>query len=179
MNAKLPDEERTTTEIKVAWQRAATETRAVLRQASSAWSGHSCPGTAECCQLAVTKRPPWLWPSEWKVIEERLKRDQRPLPAVRTDGACPFLDAGGLRCSIYEDRPLGCRTYFCHRIQGPAKLPGEETNALLDRLRSLNLAADDEASPRSILDWAQSVRKAGSQANWAHANGPPAHDESE
>ena len=153
MNAKLPDGERSTTEIKVAWRRAATETRAVLLKASAAWSGHSCPGTAECCQLAVTGRPPWLWPSEWKVIEERLSREKRGLPLARRDGGCPFLDPSGLKCSIYEDRPLGCRTYFCHRIQGPAKLPGPETDGLLDRLRALNLATDDAAAPRSILEW--------------------------
>jgi Fe-S-cluster containining protein len=102
----------------------------------------------------VTKRPPWLWPSEWKVIEERLARDKRQMPAARSDGACPFLDSSGLRCSIYEDRPLGCRTFFCHRVVGPSKLPADETNALLERLRDLNLAVDDSASPRSILEWA-------------------------
>jgi uncharacterized protein len=153
MNPKLPDDERTDAEIKVAWRRAATETRAVLRQASAAWARHTCPGTSECCQLAVTKRPPWLWPSEWKVLEAGLEKAKRPLPPRRADGGCPFLDAAGLRCTVYEDRPLGCRTFFCHRIEGPAKLPADETNALLERLKGLNLATDDEAEPRSILDW--------------------------
>ncbi|MDP1823851.1 MAG: YkgJ family cysteine cluster protein [Archangium sp.] len=155
MSAKLPDEERTDAEMKVAWLRATTETRAVLRQASAAWAKHSCPGTAECCQLAVTKRPPWLWPSEWKVMEARLKRDGRGVPPARGDGACPFLDSEGKRCTVYEDRPLGCRTYFCHRVVGPAKLPGGETNAALDRLRALNVAVDDSAAPRSILEWVE------------------------
>ncbi|MDP3151289.1 MAG: YkgJ family cysteine cluster protein [Archangium sp.] len=150
---KLPDEERTDAEIKVAWQRAATETRAVLRQGSAAWARHSCPGTSECCQLATTKRPPWLWPSEWKVLEARLARDRRALPAARADGGCPFLDAGGKRCTVYEDRPLGCRTFFCQRIIGPNKLPADETNALMERLSALNLAVDDRCEPRSILDW--------------------------
>ena len=163
MSATLPDDERTDVELKpedrlqqqlkVAWRRAATETRAVLRQGSAAWRKHSCPGTAECCQLAITKREPWLWPSEWKVIEERLARDRRPIPGPRADGACPLLDKEGKRCSVYDDRPLGCRTYFCHRIIGPEKLPGDETNALLERLRALNVAVDDAASPRSISTW--------------------------
>lgn len=153
MNAKLPDDERTEAEMKVAWRRAATETRAVLRQASAAWARHSCPGTSECCQLAVTQRPPWLWPSEWKVLEAALERAGRPLPPARSDGGCPFLDAAGRRCTVYEDRPLGCRTFFCHRIEGPAKLPADETNALLERLRALNLATDDQAAPHSILEW--------------------------
>jgi hypothetical protein len=158
MSSKLPDEERTDAEMKVAWRRAATETRAVLRQASAAWARHSCPGTAECCQLAVTKRPPWLWPSEWKVLEAGLVRAGRVLPPARSDGGCPFLDTDGRRCSVYEDRPLGCRTFFCHRIAGPSKLPAEETNALLDRLRAINVATNDDAAPHSILEWHAAAR---------------------
>ncbi len=139
--------------MKVAWRRAVTETRAILSKADAAWSKHGCPGTAECCQLAVTRRPPWLWPSEWKVIEAHLLRERRPLPPARADGGCPFLDAAGLRCTVYEARPLGCRTFFCHRITGPTKLPADETNALLDRLRSLNVSTHDDALPHSILEW--------------------------
>jgi Fe-S-cluster containining protein len=153
MRAKLLDDTATKSEMKVAWKRAAQETRAVLRQGSAAWAKHSCPGTAECCQLAVTKREPWLWPSEWVVIEERMKREKRAMPPPRADGACPFLDGSGKRCSIYEDRPLGCRTFFCSRIVGPSKLPADETNSLLERLRAINLAVDDSADARSILSW--------------------------
>jgi Fe-S-cluster containining protein len=152
MAFKLPDhDEKTDAEMAVAWRRAVTETKAVLTKADAAWARHGCPGTAECCQLAVTKRPPWLWPSEWKLLEHA----RRPLPPARADGGCPFLDEAGKRCTVYASRPLGCRTYFCHRIEGPAKLPKDETNALLERLKALNLAVDDEAEPRSILDWHQ------------------------
>lgn len=125
------------------------ETQAVLRKADAAWAKHSCPGTAECCQLAKTGRPPVLWPSEWELLKAK-----GPVPPPRADGGCPFLDAEGKRCTVYADRPLGCRTFFCHRIVGPAKLPAEETNALFNRLRALNLAVDDEAAPKSILEWA-------------------------
>lgn len=149
----VPDGDDDEREMKLAWRRAVTETRAILAKASVTWSKHGCPGTAECCQLAVTKRPPWLWPSEWKVLEEHLRREKRALPPPRADGACPFLDASGKRCTVYEARPFGCRTYFCHRITGPANLPADETNALLDRLRSANVAADDSATPRAITDW--------------------------
>ncbi|MFT3709745.1 MAG: YkgJ family cysteine cluster protein [Archangium sp.] len=154
MRGKVADDDADAVEIALAWRRAVTETRLVLTRASEAWSAHGCPGTAECCQLAITKREPWLWPSEWKVIEARLKRDGRVLPPKRADGACPFLDAAtGKRCTIYEDRPFGCRTFFCHRITGPAKQPADQTNALLERLRASNIAADSESQPRSILDW--------------------------
>ncbi|MBS1152131.1 MAG: hypothetical protein H6Q89_3829 [Myxococcaceae bacterium] len=129
---------------------ALTETRAVLRQADRAWSKHGCPSTAECCQLQTTGRPPWLWPSEWALV---VKKVNGVLPPARADGGCPFLDPSGKRCTVYEDRPLGCRTFFCHRITGPAAVPAEATNGLFDRLRALNVALDDEAQVRSLPDW--------------------------
>lgn len=139
-------------------RRALAETRHVLREGSRAWAPYSCPGSAECCQLAVTKRPPWLWPTEWAVLVDRLARERRPLPPKRPDGACPFLDASGKRCTVYEDRPLGCRTFFCGRVQGPARVPADETNALLERLEALNLALDARAAPRALPDWIDGER---------------------
>jgi Fe-S-cluster containining protein len=134
-------------------RRAVTETRAILGQASQAWSPFSCPGTAECCQLSKTGRPPWLWPSEWELLLERLVKEKRTLPPVRADGGCPFLDAAGRRCTVYEDRPFGCRTFFCHRIIGPSKQPAESTNTLLERLAAANIAWRSDATPRSLPDW--------------------------
>ena len=151
---KVADETSDTGDF-VAWRRAVTETRAVLQKAAAAWSRHGCPASGECCQLSVTKRQPYLWPSEWKLLLAHLQREKRALPAVRADGACPFLDGTGKRCSVYEARPFGCRTFFCHRITGPLKQPADETNALLDRLAALNLAVDDQAAPRAMLDWFQ------------------------
>ncbi len=134
------------------------ETEAVLRKADAAWSRHGCPASGECCQLAMTRREPWLWPSEWALLLERLRREGRKLPPPRADGGCPFLDGAGLRCTVYESRPFGCRTFFCARITGPTRQPATETNGLLERLAALNLALDDEATPRAILDWAASGR---------------------
>jgi uncharacterized protein len=136
------------------------ETKFILKQASAVWAAYSCPGTAECCQLKVTQRLPYLWPSEWQVLLEDLRRQKRAIPEARSDGACPFLDAGGLRCTVYEARPFGCRTYFCHRIQGPAQVPADKTNALLERLHKLNIAHDSQANPKSILEWWQETAPA-------------------
>lgn len=132
---------------------ALTETKAVLRKADAAWAKHACPGTAECCQLKTTGRPPYLWPTEWKLLEAK-----GPVPPPRADGGCPYLDAAGKRCTVYADRPLGCRTFFCHRITGPKKQPGAETDALFERLKALNLALDDEAKPRSLPEWVAGSR---------------------
>lgn len=129
------------------------ETRAVLTQADAAWKAHGCPASAECCQLEKTQRPPYLWPSEWAVLLAFLKKEKRPLPPPRVDGGCPFLQADGKRCSVYEARPFGCRTFFCHRRVGPSKLPADKTNALLERLAALNLALDSQSPVRSLPDW--------------------------
>jgi Fe-S-cluster containining protein len=134
-------------------RRAVTETRAVLTKASELWRPYSCPGTAECCQLSKTGRPPWLWPSEWELLRERLAKDRRPVPPARSDGGCPFLDETGRRCTVYEDRPFGCRTFFCHRIIGPTKQPADATNALLERIASANIAWQSGAEPRALPDW--------------------------
>jgi Fe-S-cluster containining protein len=134
---------------------AITETRAVLRKADAAWAKHSCPSSAECCQLKTTGRPPWLWPSEWQLLMQRTKGT---VPPERADGGCAFLDADGKRCTVYEDRPFGCRTFFCHRIRGPAQVPSGPTEALLERLKALNLALDDEARVRSLPDLIREAR---------------------
>lgn len=132
-------------------KRAVAETLAVLRKASAQWAPYRCPGTAECCQLGVTKREPWLWPTEWQVILNHLAQEHRAMPPPRADGGCPFLDGSGQRCTIYEARPFGCRTFFCHRIEGPARQPVAATNTLLERLMRINVSLDAQAEPRAML----------------------------
>src|SRR5208283_6232153 len=101
-------------------RRALQHLSAVYRLADAAYRPYRCPGTAECCQLATTKREPWLWPIEWEAL---LAAKGGHLPAERADGGCPFLAEDGKRCSVYAARPFGCRTFYCHRIQGPAHEP--------------------------------------------------------
>lgn len=157
MVRKLADDDDERAELREhpALARALTETRAVLRKLSETWAPFSCAGTAECCQLAVTKRPPFLWPTEWRLLLDRLKRERRSLPSPRADGACPFLDAAGKRCTVYEDRPSGCRTFFCSRVRGPGQQPADTTNALLERLMKVNVALDPAAEALSILELAK------------------------
>jgi len=132
----------------------------VYREADAAYAPYSCPASGECCQLSVTRRQPWLWRAEWLAVQRRLARDGRALPAARTDGACPLLDASGLRCTIYVDRPLGCRTFFCDRIRGPARQPVETMDALQRRMLQLSEALDGEdAEPRQLLEWCEDARR--------------------
>ncbi|HSP80581.1 MAG TPA: YkgJ family cysteine cluster protein [Myxococcaceae bacterium] len=129
--------------------RALKELRAIYRQADAAYAPFSCPASGECCQLAKTKRPPWLWGPEWRLLVR-----EHPLPAPREDGACPYLDAAGKRCTVYADRPFGCRTFFCERIRGPARQPADTVNALLVRLERVSERLEpSRTSPRPILEW--------------------------
>jgi Fe-S-cluster containining protein len=129
---------------------AARALESLYRSADEAWSGFRCPGTAECCQLAKRGREPWLWGAEW----DALRRAAPTLPAARADGGCPFLDADGRRCTVYASRPLGCRTYFCHRATGPGREPAEAMDHLQRRLEGIARAVrPDEAGPRPLTAW--------------------------
>lgn len=140
-------------------RRAEQETRAVYRLADALYAPYSCPATAECCQLTQTQRQPWLWPSEWRVLEDAAVAQHGALPPARADGACPLLDATGRHCTVYEGRPLGCRTFFCHRIRGPARQPTLEMNALLERLERINRADEEsDAQPLQMLEWFERAR---------------------
>lgn len=138
---------------KVALRRALTDTRAIYRKADALYAPYSCPATAECCQLTRTGRPPYLWENEWRLISDRVG-------PPRADGGCPFLDAEGKRCTVYEDRPLGCRTFFCGRRVGPSKEPADALNALARRLEEISeRIAPELTAPRSILEWAKDARE--------------------
>ncbi|MBN1207898.1 MAG: YkgJ family cysteine cluster protein [Myxococcaceae bacterium] len=129
--------------------RAVRELRAIYRQADAAYAPYSCPASGECCQLARTRRQPWLWYPEWKVLS-----GQRPLPPPRADGGCPYLDAAGTRCTAYADRPFGCRTFFCERIRGPARQPVDTVDALLRRLEAVSQRVMPSLTgPRPLLAW--------------------------
>jgi uncharacterized protein len=136
------------------------EARALYRHADQAYAPFSCPASGECCQLARTRRQPYLWLPEWLLLLERLRADGRPLPPAREDGGCPLLDQEGRRCTVYSDRPLGCRTFFCERIRGPAQQPRDEVNRLSRRLEAVSLALDpDLTGPRPILEWFEDERR--------------------
>jgi len=131
-------------------RKAGTALEAFYRASDATWSGFGCPGTAECCQLSKRGREPWLWRVEWDAV----RRAVPMLPAARADGGCPFLDEDGRRCTVYASRPLGCRTYFCHRRTGPAREPAEQMDQLQRRLEVI--ARDlwpDEPGPRPLTAW--------------------------
>jgi len=101
------------------------ELETVYRQVDAKFAGWSCPASTECCRFGLTGVEPYVTSIEYLAIIEAIqrrggalheRRKARPLQGtgVREERTCALLDLDG-RCSIYESRPLGCRTFFCSR----------------------------------------------------------------
>jgi Fe-S-cluster containining protein len=120
----------------------------LLLQAADAWASQIAPlaacrrGCAHCCHIPVT-----ITTAEARLLAEisgrplvspvnamPLKTVDRatPLPAAPAShlGPCPFLQEGA--CTVYEHRPVACRTHFnldeddllCRVVPGhPANVP--------------------------------------------------------
>lgn len=108
--------------------------RAIYREADALLDGWSCDLSGDCCHFERTGREPYLWPNEWALLEKAVaSRGMRKgaLP-VLGERRCPLLGPD-LRCTVYEDRPFGCRTFFCDRGFGPEKRPPRKELAELGR----------------------------------------------
>jgi uncharacterized protein len=74
----------------------------------------------DCCACCATSHFVHVGPGEARSLSRIPRELLFPAPGYPPgtlvvgydrDGRCPMLDGG--RCSIYEDRPLTCRTYDC------------------------------------------------------------------
>jgi Fe-S-cluster containining protein len=130
--------------------------RGVYADADALFSGWACPSSTECCRFGVTGREPYVTSIERLALEHAIAARGGPrswkrapatsrvaLPIVRDERRCPLLDAAG-KCAVYAARPLGCRTFFCDRAFGGAKVRQREINDLVRRIR--DIAAGHEPS---------------------------------
>ncbi|MGC4113419.1 MAG: YkgJ family cysteine cluster protein [Myxococcales bacterium] len=153
--ARLTDEEEDLLENEPALPRPVLERRAltgleaVFREVDALLASTSCAKSGECCRLAVTRREPYLLPVERLRLERALKKQGRAWPAAREDGACALLDETGLRCSVYADRPFGCRTFFCALLTGK-QVPSAELHRLSAKLTRASDSLEPEARPIPI-----------------------------
>ena len=69
-------------------------------------------------------------------------------------GRCPMLGDGG--CSIYEHRPITCRTYDCRVFAATGVDPGDDKPTIRDRTRRWRFATPT-ASDRACLDAMQTA----------------------
>jgi Fe-S-cluster containining protein len=142
---------------------ARAELLAVYARVDALLAPFSCEESTECCRFGVTGREPYVTPVELAELGHaiaargsalpRPARSPRALPIVDEERPCPLLTREG-RCSVYASRPLGCRTFFCDRAQGPGKLPRADLNAAARSIADLAARfapRDPHARPLSKL----------------------------
>ncbi len=133
------------------------ELLAVYAEVDALLSPFSCEGSTDCCRFGITGREPYPTAIERAELEIAVRaRGGLPRPRslpVAGERRCPLLTDEG-RCSIYEARPFGCRTFFCARASGPSRLPRAEIQRLGRRVLTLSeryAPADPHAAPLSRL----------------------------
>jgi Fe-S-cluster containining protein len=108
------------------------------------WSGEA---TTDCCHFGRTGREPYVTTIEARLVGratraqgKRLDRTKRALPILGSDERrCPLLDDEG-RCSVYEVRPFGCRTFYCDRATPGERVKQRDINAFVARIRAIAAA---------------------------------------
>lgn len=98
--------------------------RAVYAEVDAEFQGYTCPQSTACCRFSVTGREPYVTSIELAFLMHGLrarggmlsdKRRALPLLSKQTreqEKTCPLLSDESL-CASYEQRPLGCRSFWC------------------------------------------------------------------
>jgi hypothetical protein len=132
-------------------RQAIADLRALYERVDRAHQGFSCPQSGDCCQLRTTGREPYLWRIEWLLLARRIGEQGGRPPKEREDGGCRFLDATGRRCTVYADRPFGCRTYGCERALGMTRGLREDVRHFTRELTGLAEQFDpQDGGPRAL-----------------------------
>ena len=142
-----------------AWLRS---TRATLREDEPA--DVPCGSCNACCRTfhqihlrPGEKRARKRLPNEYLSVARGLPPGYLLLGFTET-GACPVLIDG--RCTIYEDRPLVCRTYDCRIYAATGVAPDrEEIAAQVRRWRFRYPAAEDRQLQGAVLAAVRFIRE--------------------
>ena len=125
------------------------ELRALYRDVDALFQESSCEQSSECCRFGITGREPQVTSLELALVRAAIKarggmlsKKKRALPLARESShederTCPLLDQHS-RCSIYADRPLGCRTFFCARATLLREPSRKELGDVVQRLSALS-----------------------------------------
>jgi len=122
---------------------------------SGAFANASCPRSTRCCRFKQTGLTPYVWPVEGERVLAAVARNGNRLPRGGEPGDCPLLKRDG-SCSIYADRPFGCRTYFCSDATLPDGHPRAAVDAAAKALRTLS----DERRERDLVPLSTYLDKA-------------------
>lgn len=125
------------------------ELSVIYRDAEARFAGSRCAASTECCRFGITGREPYVTSIEVLAVRRALARrggalrpQKRALPMLKDEDerTCPMLDQRG-RCCVYADRPLGCRTFWCHRAEHDDGAASQaELNALVRRVQTVAAA---------------------------------------
>jgi len=122
------------------------DVRAIYRDLANRPIERACIRRTECCQFKLTGRTPMLTRGEALLAAKALRgAGRKTLPEARDD-ACPLLRPDGT-CTIYADRPFGCRTHYCAAAGGP--YARSEVLDLIRRLEALD-AKLGGSGPRAL-----------------------------
>jgi uncharacterized protein len=157
--------------------RARDELLSVYAAADALMVGLTCVCTdarershATCCHFGEIGREPYVTVLEMAEVERavaarggfprRARQARRSLPIAEDPRTCPLLSPVG-RCTIYEARPLGCRTFFCegHGLPSSSR---KELLAMSRRVADLSAAAFPRADgARPFLRALGDLRRSG------------------
>lgn len=122
------------------------ELLALYDEVDGRYAGHRCPGSTECCRFAITGREPYVTSIEIAVLSRAvaarggpLSDKRRALPLAQSRDAertCPLLGKDQ-RCSVYAARPLGCRTFWCERVERDEVVRQPVINDFVRRVRAI------------------------------------------
>ncbi len=132
---------------------ALAEVRAVYAELARRPIERNCTLLSECCQFKLTGLTPYLTRGEALVAARGVRAAGRKELPVRTDGACPLLHPRTGKCTIYAERPFGCRTHFCPGAGGP--YARAEVVDLIRRLEKVDAALGGDGArmlPRAVAD---------------------------
>lgn len=135
------------------------ELQALYARVDALYADWRCPTSTECCRFGITGRQPYVTSIETLAVRSALARrggplsdNRRALPILMSaerERVCPLLDRKQ-RCSVYEVRPLGCRTYFCERADkgaGPSRPQLREITRELQELAARHQLGGDAGRP--------------------------------
>lgn len=111
------------------------EVREVYAEVTKRSLPRSCIKRTQCCHFRQTGCTPLLTKGEALLAAAGVRASGRTAIKQHPDGACPLLDKDG-RCTIYLNRPFGCRTHFCAAAGGI--YPRKHITDLIHRLEALD-----------------------------------------
>ena len=117
------------------------------------YANASCLNSTRCCQLRRYGHVPLVFEVEGRRAIAGVMRRGGRLPLEGEIGDCPLLLRSGA-CSVYADRPFGCRTFYCADATLPDGPRRAEVQALAMQLRALaeRLGDSDLRPLTNVLD---------------------------